>query len=172
MKTTGGVPEANRKRGLAVFRVSPRRRTTPGGHHAQDHQLDVISPSTKYVASTTLTDPECNNTEVLRGDLVEEVTKLKPAEGRDILMYGYGLVTHTLLKAGLVDEVRSWIHPLLQGGTSVSSPLGDAQTRSPGPPEVRAEQGCRSSCRSSASEQSNIRVRPVNKRPKWETAGV
>ena len=70
---------------------------------------------------------------MLRGDLVEEVTKLKPAEGRDILMYGYGLVTHTLLKAGLVDEVRSWIHPLLQSGPSVSSPLGDAQIRPPWP---------------------------------------
>ncbi|KXK58653.1 deaminase [Micromonospora rosaria] len=82
----------------------------------------------KYVASTTVTDPEWNNTEVLQGDLVEAVTRLKAAEGRDILMYGYGVVTHTLLRAGLVDEVRFWIHPVLQGGPSMTAPLADAQT--------------------------------------------
>jgi dihydrofolate reductase len=82
----------------------------------------------KYVASTTLTDPEWNNTEVLQGDLVEEVTKLKARDGKDILMYGYGVVTHALVKAGLVDEVRFWIHPVFQGGPSVNSPLSDVQT--------------------------------------------
>lgn len=79
----------------------------------------------KYVASTTLTNPEWRNSEVLQGDLVEAVTALKATEGKDILMYGYGVVTHTLLRAGLVDEVRFWIHPVLQGGPSVSAPLGD-----------------------------------------------
>ena len=78
----------------------------------------------KWVASTTLTDPKWNNSEVLRGDLVEEVTKLKAAEGRDILMYGYGVVTHALVRAGLVDEVRLWIHPVFVGGPSISAPLG------------------------------------------------
>jgi len=82
----------------------------------------------KYVASTTLTDPEWNNTEVLQGDLVEAVTSLKARDGGDILMYGYGTVTHTLLRAGLVDEVRFWIHPVFQGGPSLSSPLSDAET--------------------------------------------
>ncbi|MFJ6197311.1 dihydrofolate reductase family protein [Micromonospora sp. NPDC092111] len=82
----------------------------------------------KYVASTTLTDPEWNNTEVLQGDLIEEVNKLKARDGKDILMYGYGVVTHALVRAGLVDEVRFWIHPVLQGGPSVSAPLGELPT--------------------------------------------
>ncbi|MGN9844373.1 dihydrofolate reductase family protein [Nonomuraea sp. H19] len=82
----------------------------------------------KYVASTTLTNPEWNNSEVLQGDLIEAVTRLKAQEGKDILMYGYGAVTHALVKAGLVDEVRFWITPVFVGGPSFSAPLSDVET--------------------------------------------
>ncbi|RKN41093.1 dihydrofolate reductase family protein [Micromonospora endolithica] len=82
----------------------------------------------KYVASTTLTTAEWRNSEVLQGDVIEAVTALKAAEGRDILMYGYGVLTDTLVKAGLVDEVRFWIHPVLVGGPSVSAPLPNTPT--------------------------------------------
>jgi hypothetical protein len=74
-------PEANRKRTGAAY----------------------FNNVKKYVASTTLTDPEWNNTEVLRGDLVEEVAKLKAQDGRDILMYGYGVVTHP--HASVIDRL-------------------------------------------------------------------
>lgn len=79
----------------------------------------------KYVASTTLTDPTWNNTEGLRGDLVEAVTALKAQDGRDILQYGYGSVTAQLVAAGLVDVVRFWIIPVLEGGDSLTTPLRD-----------------------------------------------
>jgi dihydrofolate reductase len=81
----------------------------------------------KYVASSTLTDPTWNNTEVLRGDLVEEVTKLKAGDGKDIIQYGYGSVTAQLVNAGLVDEVRFWICPVLEGGDSLTTPLKDVK---------------------------------------------
>jgi dihydrofolate reductase len=81
----------------------------------------------KYVASTTLTDPEWNNTEVLQGDTVEAVRALKEREGGDILQYGYGSLTTTLIKAGLLDEVRFWIHPVLVGGPSLTAPLADVK---------------------------------------------
>jgi dihydrofolate reductase len=79
----------------------------------------------KYVASTTLKNPEWKNTEVLQGDTVEAVRKLKAQEGGDILQYGFGSLTTTLIKAGLLDEVRFWIHPVLEGGPSVTTPLTD-----------------------------------------------
>ncbi|MEW2384822.1 dihydrofolate reductase family protein [Micromonospora sp. NPDC047707] len=112
-------------------------RRTYDGFAAAWPNMDESDPTTgakyfnsvkKYVASTTLTDPEWNNTEVLAGDLIEAVTRLKATEGRDILMYGYGVVTHALVQAGLVDEVRFWIHPVFQGGVSVSAPLGQLPT--------------------------------------------
>lgn len=81
----------------------------------------------KYVASTTLTDPTWNNTEVLQGDLVEAVAKLKAQDGADIIQYGFGSVTRQLIEAGLVDEVRFWIHPVIEGGPSVSTPLQDVK---------------------------------------------
>jgi dihydrofolate reductase len=81
----------------------------------------------KYVASTTLTDPTWNNTEVLQGDLVEEITKLKAQDGGDIIQYGYGSVTAQLVRAGLVDVVRFWIHPVFAGGDSLTAPLEDVK---------------------------------------------
>ena len=79
----------------------------------------------KYVASTTLKDPEWNNTEVLTGDTVEAVTRLKAQDGGNILQYGFGTLTTTLIKAGLLDEVRFWIHPVIEGGDSMTVPLPD-----------------------------------------------
>ncbi|WP_433603959.1 dihydrofolate reductase family protein [Dactylosporangium sp. CA-139114] len=79
----------------------------------------------KYVASTTLTDPTWNNTEVLQGDLVEAVRALKEVDGKGIIQYGYGSVTAQLVKAGLVDEVHFWIHPVLVGGPSLTAQLTD-----------------------------------------------
>ncbi|MFJ8579365.1 dihydrofolate reductase family protein [Micromonospora sp. NPDC093277] len=81
----------------------------------------------KYVVSRTLTDPTWNNSEVLQGDLVEEVRKIKAQDGKDILQYGYGSVTTQLIRAGLVDEVRFWIHPVLEGGDSLTTPLKDVK---------------------------------------------
>jgi dihydrofolate reductase len=82
----------------------------------------------KYVASTTLTDPAWNNSEVLQGNLIEAVTELKAREGKNILQYGYGSVTAQLVAAGLVDEVHFWIHPVLVGGDSLTTTLTDVAT--------------------------------------------
>ncbi|SCF08682.1 Dihydrofolate reductase [Micromonospora coriariae] len=109
-------------------------RATYDGMSVAWPRMDESDPNTgaayfnnvkKYVASTTLTDPTWNNTEVLQGDLVEAVTKLKAQEGRDIIQYGFGSVTAELIRAGLVDEVRFWIHPVLEGGSSLTAPLND-----------------------------------------------
>jgi dihydrofolate reductase len=82
----------------------------------------------KYVASSTLENPSWKNTEVLSGDLVEAVAKLKAEDGKDIIQYGYGEVTAQLVKAGLVDEVKFWIHPVIEGGPSFTSVLSDVKS--------------------------------------------
>jgi dihydrofolate reductase len=69
----------------------------------------------KYVVSTTLTDPEWENTRVISGDVAAEIERLKAADGRDIVQYGYGVVTRLLLERDLLDEVRLWFHPLILG---------------------------------------------------------
>lgn len=77
----------------------------------------------KYVASSTLTEATWNNSSILAGDLVEEVTRLKAEEGSDILSYGFGSVAHTLLAAGLVDTIHLWVHPVIVGAKAGADDL-------------------------------------------------
>ncbi|HEX8051024.1 MAG TPA: dihydrofolate reductase family protein [Solirubrobacterales bacterium] len=67
----------------------------------------------KYVVSSTLTDPEWTNTTALSGDAVEEVRTLKETAPGPILLNGSAQLAHALTEAGLVDEHRAMVHPIL-----------------------------------------------------------
>jgi len=67
----------------------------------------------KFVVSSTLTDPEWENTTVLSGDPLEEVGKLRDADGGPILVNGSAQLVHALAEADLVDEYRAMVHPVL-----------------------------------------------------------
>jgi dihydrofolate reductase len=69
----------------------------------------------KYVVSSTLGEPDWENTTVLRGDLVEEVTALKDRPGGDIVATGSITLVHGLDRAGLVDEYRLFVYPVVIG---------------------------------------------------------
>jgi dihydrofolate reductase len=84
---------------------------TRSGDPASDH----INAMPKYVVSTTLKDPEWTNTRVIDGDVAGAVERLKAADGKNIIQYGYGVVTRLLLERGLLDELRLWFHPLILG---------------------------------------------------------
>jgi dihydrofolate reductase len=75
---------------------------------------DVMNAIGKYVPSSTLTEPIWNAT-VLSGDVVEEVTKLKQGEDKKLLIYGSGQLTETLRQAGLIDEYRLLVCPIVLG---------------------------------------------------------
>jgi dihydrofolate reductase len=76
---------------------------------------DKMNDMPKYVASSTLTEPAWNNTRVIDGDLVEAVTRLKTERGGDIVQFGFGDVSRTLMSAGLLDRLRLWVHPFFVG---------------------------------------------------------
>jgi dihydrofolate reductase len=76
---------------------------------------DRMNALGKYVVSTTLTDPDWHNTTVIDGDPVEAVRHLKHQPGADIVQYGFGSVSHALMAAGLLDELRLWVHPFFVG---------------------------------------------------------
>jgi dihydrofolate reductase len=80
-----------------------------------DAFADRINALPKYVASRTLKEPLTWNSNLLKGDIAEEVAKLKQEPGQDILQYGSGELTHTLLQHGLVDEYRLIIFPVMVG---------------------------------------------------------
>jgi dihydrofolate reductase len=69
----------------------------------------------KYVVSSTLGDPAWANTAVLRGPAVEEVRRLKSLPGTDIVTTGSMRLVRTLIAAGLVDEYRLFVHPVVVG---------------------------------------------------------
>jgi dihydrofolate reductase len=69
----------------------------------------------KYVVSSTLRDPEWQNSTVLRGPLTEEVRALKQAPGRDIVVTGSIQLVHALIAAQLVDEYRLFVFPVVVG---------------------------------------------------------
>lgn len=56
-----------------------------------DPLSDQINALPKDVVSTTLRDPEWNNTHVIDGDVVGEITRIQQAPGKDIVQYGYGV---------------------------------------------------------------------------------
>jgi dihydrofolate reductase len=77
---------------------------------------DKMNAMPKYVASTTLKDPEWSNTSVLEGDVPEAVAKLKEEDGGPILVGGSCTLVHTLLRHGLIDELRLMVFPVALGG--------------------------------------------------------
>ena len=69
----------------------------------------------KHVASTTLTDPTWNNSTVIEGDVVEAVQALKERQGRELQVHGSWELLQTLQAAGLVDEYRLLVFPVVLG---------------------------------------------------------
>ncbi|PYE20782.1 dihydrofolate reductase [Williamsia limnetica] len=76
---------------------------------------DYLDNVQKYVVSSTLTDPEWQNSTILSGDPVSAVRLLKAQPGKDIVLTGSISLGHTLIEAGLVDEFRLFVYPVVQG---------------------------------------------------------
>ena len=76
---------------------------------------DELNQVQKYVVSSTMTDPEWQNSTVLSGDWAAQVRELKEREGGEIGVTGSITLTHALIEAGLVDELRLFVYPVVQG---------------------------------------------------------
>jgi dihydrofolate reductase len=76
---------------------------------------DYLNAVQKYVVSSTLTEPGWQHSTVLRGELVQEVRALKQRPGLDIVSTGSIQLVHALIAAGLVDEFRLFVFPVVVG---------------------------------------------------------
>ncbi len=76
---------------------------------------DKLNSLPKYVVSSTLIDPEWSNSTVLKGDVVNEVSKLKQALDGQIVVYASRQLVHTLMEHDLVDELRLMVYPFVLG---------------------------------------------------------
>ncbi len=76
---------------------------------------DKFNSMPKYVVSSTLEDPEWNNSTVLEGDAAAEVTNLKQGLDGDIYVHGSPQLVQTLVEHDLVDEYRLMVFPVVLG---------------------------------------------------------
>ena len=76
---------------------------------------DRLNSLPKYVMSSTLEDPKWTNVTVLKGDVVEEVTRLKQELDGDIVIYASYQLGRTLIEHDLVDELRLFVFPVVLG---------------------------------------------------------
>jgi dihydrofolate reductase len=83
--------------------------------HVEGEFADKFNTMPKHVVSSTLEDPEWNNTTVLRGDVLDEVEKLRAQYEGDIVVHGSPQLARTLIEHDLVDELRLMVYPVVVG---------------------------------------------------------
>ena len=76
---------------------------------------DRLNTMRKYVISSTVDEPQWGNATLLRGDLVEQITKLRAEADGEIVVYASAPLVRSLIDHNLVDELRLTIHPFVVG---------------------------------------------------------
>ena len=107
---------------------------------SKDEGADYFNSVRKYVVSTTLDKVEWNNSTLIKDNIVEEITKLKQQDGKDIAVHGSIALVQTLIQHDLVDHYRLLIYPvvlgtgkrLFQDGTTATLKLVETQSFSSG----------------------------------------
>lgn len=76
---------------------------------------DRMNSLPKFVASKTLKKVEWNNSTLIKGNIADEVTRLKQQPGQDILVAGSGVLVQSLMQHDLIDEYRLMVFPIVLG---------------------------------------------------------
>jgi len=82
---------------------------------SEDEFAGFMNSQKKYVVTTTLSEATWNNTEIITGDVPAGLRALKASEGKDIAITGSLTLVRSLLKAGLLDRLQLFVHPLVLG---------------------------------------------------------
>ncbi len=101
---------------------------------------DIMNSQRKYVVSTTLQKADWNNSTLIKGNIAEEIAKLKQQPGKDIAISGAGTLVRSLMQLDLVDEYSLLVYPVVLGsgmrlfeeGTKATLKLLDAKPLSSG----------------------------------------
>lgn len=101
---------------------------------------ELMNSFRKYVVSTTLQEAEWSNSTLIKGNVAEEVARLKQQPGRDIAISGSGQLVQTLLQDDLIDELNLLVYPVVLGrgkrlfkdGSNLTLKLSQAKTSSSG----------------------------------------
>jgi dihydrofolate reductase len=114
----------------------------PYQNSADQPYTDYLNNTPKFVVSTTIEEPlEWQNSTLIKGNVAEEIAKLKQQPGKDITIIGSGALVRALLADGLLDELRLMVHPIVvgsgkrlfeEGGDQKALELVDSKTFSTG----------------------------------------
>lgn len=90
--------------------------------------VDKLNNTPKVVFTKTLDKSEWDNTVLAKGDLVDEINKLKKQQGKDIIAYGGASFVSALIKQGLIDEYHLFLNPVAIGkGMAIFKDLDSIQ---------------------------------------------
>jgi dihydrofolate reductase len=88
---------------------------TPEGRADDPEVADRMNALPKVVVSTTLHEATWENTRLVRANVAEEIAALKQQPGKDLAIFGSGQLAMTLWQAGLLDELRLLVNPVVLG---------------------------------------------------------
>lgn len=104
--------------GRNTFELMKYWRTVLNDPSASKHDLEHaqwIENIEKIVFSTTLTNEDWSNTKIISTNILEEVTKLKEQDGKDLVIFGSPTLATSLMELGLIDEFQFTISPVILG---------------------------------------------------------
>ena len=87
----------------------------PHQHQDTTGVADQLNRIDKLVVSSTMRDPQWQNSRIVDGDPLAEVRRLREAEGGDVIITGSIQLAHAVIAAGLADEYRMFVYPYWQG---------------------------------------------------------
>jgi len=88
---------------------------TPAAQADDPIVAEKMNTMPKIVFSRTLKTVEWNNTRLVKGDTVKEISELKQQPGKDLLIFGSADLASTLTNLGLIDEYRIMVNPVVLG---------------------------------------------------------
>ena len=101
----------------------------PHQNGTENDFADVMNNTPKFIVSSTLDRvDDWQNSTLIKGNVAEELTKLKQQPGKNIGITGSGTLVRTLLRDGLLDELRLLVHPIVVGSGKRLFPDGIDQT--------------------------------------------
>jgi dihydrofolate reductase len=96
--------------------------------NAEQEGAEKINSTKKVVFTKTLDKSTWDNTVLAKGDLADEISKLKKQTGKDIIVYGGAAFVSALIKQGLIDEYHLLINPTVIGnGMAIFKELSNKQ---------------------------------------------
>jgi dihydrofolate reductase len=128
-ETDAFAVESNKDEGMLLFgRVTYEMMAsfwpTPYARQLNAALADGMNKKEKIVFSSTLQKADWANTRIMKGNIIEEIKRLKTIPGKDMTVLGSGSIINQFAEAGLIDEYQVMMHPVVLGeGTPIFSGL-------------------------------------------------